>query len=210
MDTFRRDGLTFDVRDGGPPEGPAVVLLHGFPQDSTAWTSVEPLLHRKGLRTLAPDQRGYSPGARPPGRSAYRVSETVGDVLALLDAAGLERALADSEAMFRYAFDDAPIGMALTGLDGAFLRVNKAFAALLGTTTEALHELRVQDVTHPEDLATDRANIAELTSGRTLPQEVDKRYRGPDGRDVPVRVHATPVHDAAGQPVFVFAHVLAL
>jgi pimeloyl-ACP methyl ester carboxylesterase len=90
--TFRRDGLTFDVRDGGPPEGEAVVLLHGFPQDSTAWTSVEPLLHRNGLRTLAPDQRGYSPGARPAGRTAYRVSETAADVLALLDAAGLERA----------------------------------------------------------------------------------------------------------------------
>ncbi|MDQ1662296.1 MAG: hypothetical protein QOJ68_2276 [Blastococcus sp.] len=92
MDTFRRDGLTFDVRDGGPPDGDAVVLLHGFPQDSTAWISVEPLLHRNGLRTLAPDQRGYSPGARPPGRTAYRVSETVADVLALLDAAGLESA----------------------------------------------------------------------------------------------------------------------
>jgi pimeloyl-ACP methyl ester carboxylesterase len=92
VDTFRRDGLTFDVRDGGPPDGDAVVLLHGFPQDSTAWISVEPLLHRNGLRTLAPDQRGYSPGARPPGRTAYRVSETVADVLALLDAAGLENA----------------------------------------------------------------------------------------------------------------------
>jgi pimeloyl-ACP methyl ester carboxylesterase len=92
VDTFRRDGLTFDVRDGGPPDGDAVVLLHGFPQDSTAWISVEPLLHRNGLRTLAPDQRGYSPGARPPGRTAYRVSETVADVLALLDAAGLESA----------------------------------------------------------------------------------------------------------------------
>lgn len=92
MDTFRRDGLTFDVRDGGPPDAPAVVLLHGFPQDSTAWTSVEPLLHRSGLRTLAPDQRGYSPGARPPGRAPYRVSETAADVLALLDAAGLASA----------------------------------------------------------------------------------------------------------------------
>jgi pimeloyl-ACP methyl ester carboxylesterase len=92
VDTFRRDGLTFDVRDGGPPHGEAVVLLHGFPQDSTAWISVEPLLHRNGLRTLAPDQRGYSPGARPPGRTAYRMSETVADVLALLDAAGIETA----------------------------------------------------------------------------------------------------------------------
>jgi pimeloyl-ACP methyl ester carboxylesterase len=92
VDTFRRDGLTFDVRDGGPPDGDAVVLLHGFPQDSTAWTGVEPLLHRNGLRTLALDQRGYSPGARPPGRTAYRLSETAADVLALLDAAGLESA----------------------------------------------------------------------------------------------------------------------
>ena len=90
--TFQRSGLTFDVRDGGAPEGEAVVLLHGFPQDSTAWNRVEPLLHRQGLRTLAPDQRGYSPGARPHGRSAYRLSEIAADVLAMLDAAGLEGA----------------------------------------------------------------------------------------------------------------------
>ena len=89
MDSFRRDGLTFDVRDAGPPDGEPVVLLHGFPQDSTAWTAVAGDLHAAGLRTLAPDQRGYSPGARPPGRTAYRLRELAADVLALLDAAGL-------------------------------------------------------------------------------------------------------------------------
>jgi pimeloyl-ACP methyl ester carboxylesterase len=92
VETFRRDGLTFDVRDAGPPDGDPVVLLHGFPQDSTAWNSVAPALHQHGLRTLAPDQRGYSPMARPHGRAAYRLRETTADVLALLDAAGLERA----------------------------------------------------------------------------------------------------------------------
>ena len=92
MDSFRRDGLTFDVRDGGPPDGEAVVLIHGFPQDSTAWEAVSPHLHEQGLRTLAPDQRGYSPKARPRGRGAYRLRETVADVLALLDVAGLDRA----------------------------------------------------------------------------------------------------------------------
>jgi pimeloyl-ACP methyl ester carboxylesterase len=92
VDSFRRDGLTFDVRDAGPPDGEPVVLLHGFPQDSTAWDKVAPGLHASGLRTLAPDQRGYSPMARPHGRSQYRLRETVDDVLALLDAAGLQSA----------------------------------------------------------------------------------------------------------------------
>jgi pimeloyl-ACP methyl ester carboxylesterase len=92
VDSFRRDGLTFDVRDAGPADGEPVVLLHGFPQDATAWDRVAPALHGAGLRTLAPDQRGYSPMARPRGRAAYRLRELVDDVLALLDAAGLERA----------------------------------------------------------------------------------------------------------------------
>ena len=92
MDSFRRDGLTFDVLDSGPADGEPVVLLHGFPQDRTAWNRVAPALHQHGLRTLAPDQRGYSPMARPHGRSAYRLRETTADVLALLDAAGLESA----------------------------------------------------------------------------------------------------------------------
>lgn len=92
MDSFRRDGLTFDVRDGGPPDGEPVVLLHGFPQDSSAWDLVSPALHQSGLRTLAPDQRGYSPMARPRGRGHYRLRETAADAVALLDAAGLASA----------------------------------------------------------------------------------------------------------------------
>ena len=92
MDQYFRDGLTFDVRDAGPADGEPVVLLHGFPQDARAWDRVAPVLHGAGLRTLAPDLRGYSPMARPRGRSAYRSRQLVDDVLALLDAAGLERA----------------------------------------------------------------------------------------------------------------------
>jgi pimeloyl-ACP methyl ester carboxylesterase len=92
VDSFRRDDLVFDVRDTGPREGEPVLLLHGFPQDSTAFDRLSPALHDGGLRTLAPDQRGYSPGARPRRRSAYRSRELVDDVLALLDAAQLASA----------------------------------------------------------------------------------------------------------------------
>jgi len=91
VDTFTRDGLTFDVRDAGPPDGEPVVLLHGFPETSAAWKEVTPGLVTAGYRTLAPDQRGYSPGARPPGRRAYRMTELVADVLGLADRAGADR-----------------------------------------------------------------------------------------------------------------------
>ena len=127
------------------------------------------------------------------------------DVTSTVEA---QRALADSEAMFRHAFDDAPIGMALTTLDGAFLRVNRAFHTLVGWTTEQLDGLRVPDITHPDDLATDRANVAEIVAGKAVVQEVTKRYRRPDGSEVPVVVHATVVHGRRGQPAHVFAHVL--
>jgi pimeloyl-ACP methyl ester carboxylesterase len=92
VDSFERDGLRFDVRDGGPSDAEVVALLHGFPQDCTAWDDVTPVLHEAGLRTLAPDQRGYSPGARPSRRTAYSTGEGAGDLIALLDAAGAGRA----------------------------------------------------------------------------------------------------------------------
>ncbi len=79
-------GLSFDVAVGGPAGGAAVLLLHGFPERAAMWDGVLPALHEAGLRTIAPDQRGYSPGARPADVSAYRMDELVGDALGLLDA----------------------------------------------------------------------------------------------------------------------------
>lgn len=92
MDTYARGALTFDVTDGGPPEGEVVLLLHGFPQSAGCWDLVAPAIQEAGYRTLAPNQRGYSPGARPVGRAAYALDELVADALAGLDAAGAERA----------------------------------------------------------------------------------------------------------------------
>jgi len=88
MQRFARGDLSFDVRDSGPDNGTPVVLLHGFPQTSTSWLKVEPMLHASGIRTLAFDQRGYSPAARPRARRAYTVAELTDDVVALLDAVG--------------------------------------------------------------------------------------------------------------------------
>ena len=87
-----RDGLVFETTDSGPAEGEVVVLLHGFPATRASWRDVVPRLEAAGLRCLVPLQRGYSPGARPRGRRAYRSTELVADVVALLDQAGVDRA----------------------------------------------------------------------------------------------------------------------
>ncbi len=88
IDSFARDGLTFDVVDGGPVDGDPVVLLHGFPERAASWAAVSARLHEHGLRTLAPDQRGYSPRARPRFRTSYRIPALVADIEALVDRVG--------------------------------------------------------------------------------------------------------------------------
>lgn len=93
MRCFTRGPYTFDIIDTDllTSGGDTVVLLHGFPQDSSAWSNVTPKLNEHGLRCIAPNLRGYSAGARPRSRSEYRMEELVADVLALLDSLGVER-----------------------------------------------------------------------------------------------------------------------
>jgi pimeloyl-ACP methyl ester carboxylesterase len=88
VDEFHSGPLTFDVIDRGPADGFPVVLLHGFPQFNSSWEAVMDRLVAQGYRCLAPNQRGYSPRARPSRRRDYRSTELVGDVLALLDTIG--------------------------------------------------------------------------------------------------------------------------
>ena len=85
---YGNDGLVFDVLDEGPIDGTPVVLLHGFPQRATSWEHVVPYLHERGARTFAPDQRGYSPRARPRRRRDYTAPALISDVQALVTAIG--------------------------------------------------------------------------------------------------------------------------
>lgn len=82
--------LTFDVRVTGPEDGVPIMLLHGFPETSLSWLEVAPRLVDAGFRVHAPDQRGYSPGARPEGVEAYATALLAEDVLGIADALGLD------------------------------------------------------------------------------------------------------------------------
>ena len=81
-------GFTFDAWSDGPEEGPLLILLHGLPRTSWEWHHQLPKLAEAGFRTVAPDLRGYCPGARPEGAKAYVVNEFVKDILAIADEFG--------------------------------------------------------------------------------------------------------------------------
>jgi pimeloyl-ACP methyl ester carboxylesterase len=88
MTTVTSGPYTFEVFESGPADGEVVLLLHGFPQHADCWSGLARLLAEAGYRTVAFNQRGYSPGARPAGRGAYRSRELVADAAAVIDAYG--------------------------------------------------------------------------------------------------------------------------
>jgi len=83
--------FTFDALAAGPEDGELVFMLHGFPQSSYEFRDQIPTVAEMGFRVVAPDQRGYSPGARPEGVDAYTVPNLVADVLGMADALGRDR-----------------------------------------------------------------------------------------------------------------------
>ncbi len=118
-----------------------------------------------------------------------------------------EEALRDSEERFRTALDHAPIGMALVGLDGRFLRVNRALCDLLGYPDDALRALTFQQITHPDDLAADLAQAERLLAGEISGYEMEKRYLHRDGHAVWVQLTGSLVRGPGGEPRYFIAQV---
>ena len=83
--------LTFTVDIAGAAGAEPILLLHGFPETRHMWRHQLEALAGAGFRAIAPDQRGYSSGARPPEESAYATDLIVRDALALMDALNAPR-----------------------------------------------------------------------------------------------------------------------
>ena len=83
--------FVFETRAAGPVDGEVVLLLHGFPQTSYCWRHQQRALADAGYRVVAPDQRGYSAGARPDPVAAYHPERLVEDTIGFADALGAER-----------------------------------------------------------------------------------------------------------------------
>ena len=84
--------LTFTALDAGPADGVPVLLLHSFPEGARCWAETMVVLAEAGLRCVAPDQRGYSPAARPLAVADYALDAVVLDAVGILDVLGWESA----------------------------------------------------------------------------------------------------------------------
>ncbi|MBE9077299.1 PAS domain S-box protein [Romeria aff. gracilis LEGE 07310] len=113
----------------------------------------------------------------------------------------------ESEAQFRSAFDYAAIGMALVGLDGRWLQVNRSLCEIVGYSESELLALTFQDITHPADLAADLDYVQQLLAGEIRSYQMEKRYFHQQGHEVWVLLSVSLVSDQDQRPLYFIAQI---
>jgi PAS domain S-box-containing protein len=136
-----------------------------------------------------------------------RVTGWVGSCLDLTTRMHAEDAAAQSGARFQAAFDSAPIGVALTSLDGRWVDVNEALCTLTGYTKDELLTRTFAEITHPDDRAMSHEQWLRHNAGADATSRVEKRYVRADGEIVWVAVSRTLVRDAEGRGLYTVAHI---
>ena len=117
-----------------------------------------------------------------------------------------ELALRAAHERFRSAFENAPIGMAMSDLDGRIIRANPAFGKIVGRPATELAGVSLHDLTHPEDREATSAAVRRLTTQETDGYRIEKRYLHADGHEVWVSVSLSCVHNDE-DPLYLIAQV---
>ena len=90
-ETVSANGYDFSCQIAGNPDSAAIILLHGFPETASMWNRLITDLDEMGYYVIAPDQRGYSAGARPKQKELYQLSNLAEDVVGIADALDIEQ-----------------------------------------------------------------------------------------------------------------------
>jgi diguanylate cyclase (GGDEF)-like protein/PAS domain S-box-containing protein len=117
------------------------------------------------------------------------------------------RSLDEAAQRFRTAFDAAPIGMCLVDLDGRFLQVNEALCEMLGYGASDLEAYTFQDITHPEDLNADLAQVERLLTGEINGYQMEKRYYDAAGHIVWALLSVSLMRNAEGDPLYFISQI---
>jgi two-component system cell cycle sensor histidine kinase/response regulator CckA len=120
----------------------------------------------------------------------------------ITDRKRTEGALVESQRAFMSSFDEAPIGIVHTSLEGRWIRVNRRLSELLGYAPEELMATSFMAITHPDDVEQDTRALTQLLTGAMRKYECEKRYRHKDGHYVSAKLTAVLHRDSAGAPKY--------
>lgn len=119
---------------------------------------------------------------------------------------GAMQALTRSETLFREAYENAPIGIALVSTAGEWLRVNQYLCDMLGYTSAELTRTTFQAITHPEDLATDLRQVQQVLAREIRTYQMEKRYLHKAGQPVWAQLSVSLVWDGS-KPLYFVAQI---
>lgn len=160
------------------------------------------------------EQRWYQSYLSPFVDAHEQVQGIVGNSVDITDLKQIEetlrqqnQALRESEARFRSAFQDAPIGMALIGLDNHWLRVNPRLCDMLGYSEAELRSMNATALVHPEDVEKLQHSVEQVLSNENYSAQVELRYQCHSGRMAWGLMSVSLVRDAQKQPLYYVAQV---
>ncbi len=117
------------------------------------------------------------------------------------------KTLERSEERFRLAFENANVGVCITGLDGRFLKVNHTICSMLGYSESELEGTNVSDVTHHDDLTPTNAFIQQSQKGGTPRINLEKRYIHKNGKTIWGNLASSLIVDSAGTPQYFITYI---
>lgn len=189
------NGVRLRVWQAGPEDGPVVLLAHGFPELAYSWRHQIPALAAAGYRVMAPDQRGYGGSDRPAQVEAYDIAALTGDLVALMDLAGAERAavvghdwgavVAWSTALLNPDRVAAVAGLSVPPVPRPLTPPTEAFRRIFGDAFFYILYFQQPGVADAEMSADPRRALRRMLGGmRTPPDEASARRMlapGPEG-----------------------------
>ncbi|HEY2773188.1 MAG TPA: PAS domain S-box protein [Candidatus Binatia bacterium] len=117
------------------------------------------------------------------------------------------KALRESEDRFRVVMEYSPIGIAVVAPDGRWIDVNPALCRCVGYSRDELLRIDFQAITHPEDLATDLAQLQRALRGEIDSYQLEKRYIRKDGQVIWIQLDVVLVRDAKGEPRYFLSKI---
>jgi len=131
-----------------------------------------------------------------------KVLYTVAQIEDISERIAAQQAQHEAEQRFRRAFEDASIGMALVGLDGRWLQVNRTLCEITGYSEAKLLQSSFQDITHPDDLEISTVQAGQLVAGEIGSYQLEKRYLRSNGETLWVMLSVSLVRNDESTPLY--------